>query len=81
MARFDRPFEVTSVHKEALMVSIDVPTQPNAFPTYYTGHIKPFKANNTEKYPSRTLQEPGPIMVDGVEEYTVEKIVAHQKIG
>jgi hypothetical protein len=81
MARFDGPFEVTSVHKEASTVSIDVPTQPNAFPTYYTGHIKPFKANDAEKYPSRTLQEPGPIMVDGVEEYTVEKIIAHRKIG
>jgi KaiC/GvpD/RAD55 family RecA-like ATPase len=81
MARFDGPFQITDVHKEASTVTIDVPTQPNAFPTYHTSHIKPFMANDAEKYPSRTLAEPGPIMVDGVEEYTVEKIITHRKIG
>jgi len=27
------------------------------------------------------LPKPGPIIIDGIEEYTVEKIIAHQKIG
>lgn len=27
------------------------------------------------------MAEPGPIMVDGVEEYRVERIIAHRKIG
>jgi len=81
MPRFDGPYEVTGVHPKASTVSIDVPTQPNAYPTYHTENIKPFIPNDNEKYPSRTLAEPGPIMVDGVEEYTVERIVAHRKIG
>jgi len=81
MQRFDGPFQVVSVHKEASTVSIDVPTQPNAFPTYHTSQIKVHKANDAEKYPSRTLPEPGPILIDGIEEYTVSKIIAHRKIG
>ena len=63
------------------MVSIDVSTQPNTFPTYHTSQIKPHTENDAEKYLSQTLAEPGPIMVDGVEEYTVSKIITHQKIG
>ena len=37
-------------------------------------------ANDVVKYPMQMLAELGPIMVDGVEEYTISKIVAHQKI-
>jgi len=81
MPRFDGPYQITDVHKEASTVTIDVPTQPNAFPTYHTSQIKPFKINDKGKFPSRTLPEPGPIIVDGVEEYTVERIIAHRKIG
>jgi hypothetical protein len=81
MQRFDRSYEVTDIHKETSNVTIDVLTQPNTFPTYHTSHIKPFIANDNKKYPSRTLAEPGPIMVDGVEEYTVERIITHRKIG
>ncbi|KIM38735.1 hypothetical protein M413DRAFT_51661, partial [Hebeloma cylindrosporum] len=75
MPRFDGPYEITSVHKEASTVTVDVPTQPNAFPTYHTSQVKTFTANDALKYPSRTLPEPGPILVDGVEEFTVERIV------
>jgi len=81
MQRFNGPYEVTDIHKETSNVTIDVPTQPNAFPMYHTSHIKPYMANDNEKYPSRTLAEPGPIMVDAVEEYTVERIITHQKIS
>jgi len=81
MPRFDGPYEVTNVHREKSTVTIDLPTQPNAYPTYHMEHVKPFIPNDNNKYPSRTLAEPGPIMVDGIEEYTVEKIVAHRKMG
>ena len=81
MQHFDGPFLVTNVHKEASMVSIDVPTQPNAFSTYHTSQIKPHTANDAEKYPSQTLAEPGPIMVDGIKEYTVNRIITHRKFG
>ena len=81
MQWFDRPYEVTDIHKESSNVTINVPTQPNAFPMFHTSHLKPYVGNDDEKYPSCTLAELGPIMVDRVEEYTVERIITHWKIG
>lgn len=81
MPRFDGPYLITGVHKKASEVTIDIPTQPNAYPSFHTSLIKPFTANDAAKYPTRTLAEPGPIIVDGVEEYTVSKIITHRKIG
>ena len=48
MAQYDSPYEITDVHREASTVTMDVPTQPNAFPTYYTSHVKPFITNNNK---------------------------------
>jgi len=67
MPHFDGLYEVTNVHKKASTVTIDVPTQPNTFPTYHISQIKPFNINNKKKYPSQILLEPGPIIVDSVE--------------
>ncbi|KIM35806.1 hypothetical protein M413DRAFT_40412, partial [Hebeloma cylindrosporum] len=75
MPRYDGPYQITDVHKAASTVTIDVPTQPNAFPTYHSSQVKPFIPNDPAKYPTRTLPEPGPILVDGVEEFTVERII------
>jgi len=81
MPRFDGPYEITDIHEEASTVTLDVPSQPNAFPTYHTSQIKQFNSNDKEKFPSRSLPEPGPITINGVEEYTVERIITHRKIG
>ena len=81
MPRFDGPYLVMYIHKKASEVMLDIPTQLNTYPSFHTSLIKPFTANDTAKYPTRMLAEPGPIMVDGVEEYTMSKIVAHWKIG
>ena len=81
MPQFDGPYLIIDMHKKASEVTLDIPTQPNAYPSFHMSLVKPFTANDAAKYPSRTLAEPGPIMVDGVEEYTVSKIVTHWKIG
>jgi len=81
MPRFDGPYFVTDMHKEASTITIDIPTQPNAFPTFHTSQNKCFHANNNEEFTSQALAEPGPIMVDGMEEYTVDKIIVHRKVG
>jgi hypothetical protein len=61
---------------------------PNAlslFPTFHTSNIKPWKSNDDIKFPSpsRTpaVENPGPIVVDGVEEYSVDSIIDHRKEG
>ena len=79
--RFDGPYLVTNTHHEALTVSLEIPSAPNVFPTFHSSLIKPFHANNDNKFPSRTLKNPGPVLVDGHEEFFVDRIIDHRKIG
>lgn len=79
--RFDGPFKVTAVHSDASTITLDLPNSPSAFPTFHTSLIKPFRDNDGTKFPSRTLEAPGPIVVDGFEEYFVEKILDHAQLA
>jgi hypothetical protein len=81
MPRFDGPYLVVDIHEEASTITLDIPNAPNIFPTFHTSHIKPFKENDHSKYPSRTLEKPGPLSVDDPKEYLVDKIIDHKKIG
>ena len=83
MPRYDGPFLVVDTHQEASTVTLDIPNAPNIFPTFHTSHIKPFKQNNDAKWPSRTLDKPGPVMTDDSDsqEYLVDKIIDHKKLG
>jgi len=81
MPRFDGPYLVSDVHKEASTVSLEMPNAPNVFPMFHTSLVKLFKDNNGEKYPLRTLEKPGAVAVDGTEELIVDKIVDCKKIG
>jgi hypothetical protein len=81
MPRFDGPYLVVDVNSESSTVTLDLPNAPNTFPTFHTSLIKPFIPNDDTKYPKRTLEKPGPVVVDGHEEYLVDKIIDHKKIG
>ena len=37
--------------------------------------------NDDSKYPSRSLERPGPIEINGSPEYIVEKIIDHKSLG
>jgi Chromo (CHRromatin Organisation MOdifier) domain len=60
---------------------LEIPNQPNVFPTFHTSLIKPFHDNDDIKFPSHCLEKPGPIKVEGELEYFVDKILDHKKIG
>jgi len=79
--RFNGPYLVTNTHHEASTVSLEIPSAPNVFPTFHSLLVKPFRANNDNKFPSRTLKNLGPIVVDGHEEFFVDCIIDHRKIG
>jgi Chromo (CHRromatin Organisation MOdifier) domain len=81
MPRYDGPYLVVDVHKATSTVTLDIPNAPNIFPTFHTSHIKPFKRNNNAKWPSRTLDKPGPLLVNNSPEYLVDKIIDHKKIS
>jgi Chromo (CHRromatin Organisation MOdifier) domain len=81
MPCYDGPYVIIDTHLEASTVTLDMPNAPNLFPTFHTAHVKPWRANDDEKYPTRTLSLPGPIEVKGAEEYLVDKIIDHKKMG
>lgn len=81
MPRYDGPYLVVDTHKEASTVTLDIPNAPNIFPTFHTSHIKPFKQNNNNKWPARSLERPGPLFVNDTPEYLVDKIIDHKKVG
>ena len=81
MPRFDGPYEIIEVHNDASTVTLNMPNAPNLFPTFHTSNIKKWLPNDDIKYPSRTLEEPGPIYVDGTEEFLVDSIIDHKKAG
>lgn len=63
------------------MVTIDLPNSLNTFPTFHTSQALPFVENDKELFPGRELQEPGPMLVDDVEEYFMDCILDKQKQG
>lgn len=72
---------ITDTHNEASTVTIDIPSAPNLFPTFHSSLVKPFHQNNDSKFPSHTLEKPGPVDVDGHEEFFVDCIIDHRKVG
>ena len=81
MPRYDGPYLVVEVHEAASTVTLDIPNAPNIFPTFHTSHIKPFKENDNSKWPSRTLERPGPVSPENPSDYLVDRIIDHKKIG
>jgi hypothetical protein len=79
--RFDGPYIIVDVHENASTVTIDMPNAPNLFPTFHTSNLKPWLPNDDKKFPSRTLDQPGPVDVNGTQEFVVDSILDHRKIG
>ncbi len=80
MPRYDGPFKVIEVFPHASTVTLNLP-HSNVFPTFHTSLLKLFVQNDSDRFPSRTLEAPGPVMVDGQEEYFVDKIVDNRMVG
>ena len=65
----------------ASTVTLDIPNAPNLFPTFHISNIKPWLPNDDIKFPTRTLEQPGPVDVNGIEEFLIDSIIDHKKIG
>ena len=81
MPHYDGPYQIIDTHPEASTVTLEMPNAPNLFPTFHTSNLKPWYPNDDQKFPSCTLEQPGPIDVDGQEEFLVDSIIDHRKIG
>jgi hypothetical protein len=75
MPHYDGSYVITGTNKDASTVTLEIPNQPNVFPTFHTSLIKPFHDNDDIKFPSRSLKKPGPIEVERA------RIFRQQNIG
>lgn len=80
MPRFDGPWQITEAHPETSTYKLNLPHTTNIFPTFHASQIKPFILNDDEIFPScKNAEIPEPILVDGVLENYVDRILNFKK--
>ena len=75
MPRFDGPYRILATNQTHSTVTLDLPNAPNAFPVFHTSEVALFKENDDLLFPSRALNPPEPIRINGEQEFFIDKIV------
>ncbi|KAG9218259.1 hypothetical protein CCMSSC00406_0005940 [Pleurotus cornucopiae] len=79
MPRFDGPYKIIHANPERSSYTLDMPNAPNTFPTFHSSLLRRFIPNDPDLFPTRELERPGAISVDGEEEWLVERIINERK--
>jgi len=75
MPQFDGPFTITHPHPQTSTYTLELPNEPNRFPTFHSLQIHPFVENNNELFKSRKLAQLGPVLTsEGQEEWLIHDI-------
>lgn len=80
-ARWDGPYTILKSHAKFDSYVLDTPDSENKTPVYYIENLKPYIDNDDDLFPRRTLERPEAIMVNGDEEYVLDKIVRSRRRG
>jgi hypothetical protein len=82
MPRFNGPFLVIKVFPEKSVYTLDLPNEPNHFPTFHASLLQKFIPNDDNLFPSRALPQPGPVVTDnGEEEWFINHILDERARG
>ena len=82
MPRFDGPFTIIHTYPETSNYTLELPNEPNRFPTFHSSQLCPFCANDNELFQSRTLPQPGPVVTaNGQEEWQIRDIIDERVRG
>ena len=81
MPRYDGPYTIVEVHAACSTVTLDMPNSPNVFPVFHSSQVKPFKPNDPLLFPSRELERPQPVIIDGHEEFIIDCILDERRRG
>ena len=81
MVRYDGPYTITASHPLISSYTLQLPDTSNAFPLNHSSHLRPYLDNDPALFPSRQLEQPGPILVDDQPEYIVERILDRRNRG
>ncbi|GAW09020.1 reverse transcriptase-RNase H-integrase [Lentinula edodes] len=80
-ARFDGPYEVIQAFPATSHYTLDMPNQPNAYPSFYVDQLKQFVPNKPELFPSCQQDIPEPTIIDGHEEFDIDRILDSRRRG
>ncbi|KAF9554024.1 hypothetical protein CPC08DRAFT_603592, partial [Agrocybe pediades] len=76
MPRFDGPYPITAVDQQHSTVTLDMPNNnKNKVNVFHTSQVLPFKENDDDLFPSRKLEKPPPMVIDGDDEYFIKDII------
>lgn len=81
MRWYNRPYMVTETAPDISMITVDMPNNPNTFPTFHTSQVLPFVENDKNLFPSQEQEHPDPVIIKGEEEYYVDRILEERKQG
>jgi hypothetical protein len=82
MPCFNRPFLVTAANPNKSVYTLDLPNEPEHFPTFHMSLLRKFVANNDNLFPSQKLDQPGPVITeDGKQEWLIDRIIDEQTYG
>jgi hypothetical protein len=83
MPRFDGPYKIIAKHAECSTYTLDLPNEPNIFPTFHASEIEPYIGNDDELFPAhKKTIEPTPITNEyGEEEHFIDKIIDERTRG
>ncbi|GAA5973503.1 hypothetical protein JCM21900_002203 [Sporobolomyces salmonicolor] len=79
--RYDGPYTITECFPHTATYRLALPHDNRSHPIFHTSKLKPYIPNNSTDFPSCTPPCPEPMMVDGEEEYVVEKIIDEKGNG
>ena len=74
--RYDGPYDIIDKHSATSNYTLELPNNPNTYPTFHASELKAFRPNDPDLFPHHELTQPQPILTtDGLEEYHVEEII------
>ncbi|CDR44501.1 RHTO0S09e05028g1_1 [Rhodotorula toruloides] len=79
--RWDRLFKVVEVFPDTSTYRLQLTHVDKSHPAFHISKVKCYNPNDTNNFPSREPPRPGPIDVDGEEEYEVKAIVDEKGKG
>ncbi|GAA5961505.1 hypothetical protein JCM21900_000965 [Sporobolomyces salmonicolor] len=79
--RYDSPYTITECFPDTATYRLALPHNDRSHPIFHASKLKPYIPNNSTDFPSCTPPRPEPMMVDGEEEYVVEKIIDEKGSG
>ncbi|GEM07631.1 transposase [Rhodotorula toruloides] len=79
--QWDGPFEIVEAFPDTSTYRLQLTHDDKSHPVFHISKLTRYNPNDTDNVPSRELPRPGPIDVDGEDEFEVETIVDEKGEG